>query len=100
MLDQARDKGMGIQPIAILNRDDASYEVLKPYCNVPVLDYGFDPAAAVRAVNVRLDAHSTRFRAILPGVEIDIETQLFGPFNSTNFLPAIPPSPILDLMVH
>ncbi len=89
MLDPARDKGLGIRPIAILNRDDVSYEVLKPYCNVPVLDYGFDPAAAVRAVNVRLDAHSTRFRAILPGAEIDIETQLVGHFNVSNCLAAI-----------
>src|SRR5258707_7972437 len=89
MLDPARDKGLGIRPIAILNRDDVSYEVLKPYCNVPVLDYGFDPAAAVRAMNVRLDAHSTRFRAILPGAEIDIETQLVGHFNVSNCLAAI-----------
>jgi UDP-N-acetylmuramoyl-L-alanyl-D-glutamate--2,6-diaminopimelate ligase len=89
MLDPARDKGLGIQPIAILNRDDGSYEVLKPYCKVPILDYGIDEAAAVRAVNVRLDAYSTRFRAILPGAEIDIETQLVGHFNVSNCLAAI-----------
>ena len=89
MLDPARDKGLGIQPIAILNRDDGSYEVLKPYCKVPILDYGIDQAAAVRAVNVRLDAYSTRFRTILPGAEIDIETQLVGHFNVSNCLAAI-----------
>src|SRR5712692_8185704 len=66
MLDPARDKGLGIHPIAILNRDDASYEVLKPYCRVPVLDYGIDKSAAVRAVDVQLQAYSTRFRALLP----------------------------------
>src|SRR5436190_12067844 len=32
MLDPSRDKGLGIKPIAILNRDDVSYEILKPYC--------------------------------------------------------------------
>lgn len=89
MLDPARDKGLGIQPIAILNRDDVSYEVLKPYCNVPVLDYGFDKAAAIRAVDVQLDAYSTRFRAIMPGAEVDIETQLVGRFNVSNCLAAI-----------
>src|SRR5215471_6706748 len=46
MLDPAHDKGLGIQPVAILNRDDVSYEILKPYCRVPILDYGFDGAAA------------------------------------------------------
>jgi len=89
MLDPARDKGQGIQPVAILNRDDESYEVLKPYCNVPILDYGIDQAAAVRAVDVQLDAYSTRFHTILPGAEIDIETQLVGHFNVSNCLAAI-----------
>jgi UDP-N-acetylmuramoyl-L-alanyl-D-glutamate--2,6-diaminopimelate ligase len=89
MLDPARDKGLGIQPIAILNRDDVSYEVLKSYCHVQILDYGFDQAAAVRAVDVQLDANSTHFRAILPGAEIAIETQLVGRFNASNCLAAI-----------
>ncbi|HXZ04175.1 MAG TPA: UDP-N-acetylmuramoyl-L-alanyl-D-glutamate--2,6-diaminopimelate ligase [Ktedonobacteraceae bacterium] len=89
MLDPLRDKGLGIKPIAILNRDDVSYEILKPYCSVPVLDYGFDKSAAVRAADVQLNAHSTRFRAILPGAEINIETQLVGHFNVSNCLAAI-----------
>jgi len=89
MLDPARDKGLGIRPIAILNRDDGSYEVLKPYCNVPILDYGFDQAAAVRAVDVKLDTYFTRFRTILPDAEIEIETQLVGRFNVSNCLAAI-----------
>jgi UDP-N-acetylmuramoyl-L-alanyl-D-glutamate--2,6-diaminopimelate ligase len=89
MLDPARDKGLEVKPMAILNRDDVSYEVLKPYCNVPILDYGFDQAAAVRAVDVQLDAYSTRFRAIMPDAEVDIETQLVGRFNVSNCLAAI-----------
>ncbi len=89
MLDPVRDKGLGIQPIAILNRDDASYEVLKPHCAVPILDYGFHQAAAVRAVDVQLQANSTRFRALVPGAEIDVETQLVGRFNVSNCLAAI-----------
>src|SRR5256714_7927637 len=76
MLDPQRDKGLGIRPAAILNRDDASYEVLKPYCRVPILDYGIDSPAAVRAVDVQLLAHSTRFRVILPATEMMVETQL------------------------
>src|SRR5215471_6845448 len=32
MLVATRDKGLGAQPVAILNRDDVSYGVLKPYC--------------------------------------------------------------------
>ena len=89
MLDPARDKGLGIQPRAILNRDDTSYEYLKPHCRVPILDYGFAETALVRAVDVQLNAHTTRFRAILPDAEIEIETRLVGRFNVSNCLAAI-----------
>ncbi|GCF07679.1 UDP-N-acetylmuramoyl-L-alanyl-D-glutamate--2,6-diaminopimelate ligase [Dictyobacter arantiisoli] len=90
MLDPQRDKGLGSHPVAILNRDDVSYEVLKPYCQVPILDYGIDsPEAAVRAVDLQLQAHSTRFRVILPEGEANIETRLVGKFNVSNSLAAI-----------
>jgi UDP-N-acetylmuramoyl-L-alanyl-D-glutamate--2,6-diaminopimelate ligase len=89
MLDPQRDKGLDIGPVAILNRDDVSYEVLKPYCRVPILDYGIDEPASVRAVDVQLSAHSTRFRVILPQTEMLVETQLVGRFNVSNCLAAI-----------
>ncbi len=89
MLDPARDKGLNAHPTAILNRDDSSYEILLPYCRVPVIDYGTDPSSTVRAIDVRLDADRTRFRAILPGGDIEIETQLVGQFNVSNCLAAI-----------
>ena len=89
MLEPTRDKGIGSHPVAILNRDDSSYEYLKPYCRVPILDYGIDSPASVRAVDVNLQAHSTRFRAVLPDAEQVIETQLVGRFNVSNCLAAI-----------
>ncbi len=89
MLDPTRDKGLNARPTAILNRDDSSYEILLPYCRVPILDYGTGPSAAVRAVDVRLDADRTRFRTILPEGEVEIETQLVGQFNVSNCLAAI-----------
>ncbi len=89
MLDPERVKGIGSRPVAILNRDDVSYEVLKPYCRVPILDYAIDAPAAVRAVDVQLHAYSTRFRVILPDAEGTIETQLVGRFNVSNCLAAI-----------
>ncbi|BCL84030.1 UDP-N-acetylmuramyl-tripeptide synthetase [Ktedonobacteria bacterium brp13] len=89
MLDPQRDKGLGAQPVAILNRDDISYEILKPYCQVPILDYGIDTPAAVRAIDIEMHAHSTRFRVILPDAEAHIETTLVGRFNISNSLAAI-----------
>ncbi len=89
MLEPTRDKGLGIHPRAILNRDDSSYDILLPYCQVPVLDYGLHEQAAVRAVDVQLSASSTRFRALLPDTEMRIETRLVGQFNISNCLAAI-----------
>jgi UDP-N-acetylmuramoyl-L-alanyl-D-glutamate--2,6-diaminopimelate ligase len=89
MLDPQRDKGLAAHPIAILNRDDVSYDILKPYCRVPILDYGIDTPATVRAVDIRLDASSTHFRVILPDDEFMVETALVGRFNISNCLAAI-----------
>ena len=89
MLDPQRDKGLGSHPVAILNRDDSSYDILKPYCRVPILDYGIDTPAAVRAVDVQPGAASTRFRVVLPDKEYNLETQLVGRFNVSNALAAI-----------
>jgi UDP-N-acetylmuramoyl-L-alanyl-D-glutamate--2,6-diaminopimelate ligase len=89
MLDSSRDKGLGVQQVAILNRDDNSYELLKPYCRVPILDYGIETPARVRAADLQLNAYSTSFRALLPTAEVAIETQLVGRFNVSNCLAAI-----------
>lgn len=89
MLDPTRDKGLGCHPIAILNRDDVSYEILKPYCRTPILDYGIETPASVRAVDIQFHANSTCFRTILPDNECIIETPLVGRFNVSNCLAAI-----------
>ncbi len=89
MLDPERDKGLGVAPYAILNQDDVSYEILKPYCRVPILSYGIETPAMIRVVDLRLDAEQTRFRAILPDGEIEIVTHLVGHFNVSNCLAAI-----------
>ncbi|HET8840421.1 MAG TPA: UDP-N-acetylmuramoyl-L-alanyl-D-glutamate--2,6-diaminopimelate ligase [Ktedonobacteraceae bacterium] len=89
MLDPERDKGSGVSPAAILNQDDISYDILKPYCRVPILSYGIETPADVRAVDLQLGADRTRFRAILPDGEIEISSRLVGRFNVSNCLAAI-----------
>src|SRR5712691_9784060 len=88
MLDPERIKSVKRHPFAILNRDDSSYDVLKPYCRVPILDYGIDTPAAVRAVDIQLQAGGTSFRLIFPDAECHIETRLVGRFNVSNCLAA------------
>ena len=89
MLEPTRDKGLHVAPVAILNQDDVSYEVLKPYCRVPILSYGIETPAMVRAVDLRLEAAQTRFRVVLPTGEFEVTTRLVGRFNISNCLAAI-----------
>jgi UDP-N-acetylmuramoyl-L-alanyl-D-glutamate--2,6-diaminopimelate ligase len=89
MLDDRRKKAIPCRPVAILNRDDVSYEILKPYCRVPILDYGIETPAAVRAVDLDLQATYTRFRVLLPEEECTVETRLVGRFNVSNCLAAL-----------
>jgi len=89
MLDPTREKGLQIAPTAILNQDDSSFEILRPYCRVPVLSYGIETPAGVRAVDLQLEASQSSFRAILPDGEIGITTPLVGRFNVSNCLAAI-----------
>src|SRR5258706_13924256 len=84
MVDPTRDKGLHVAPVAILNQDDISYEILKPYCRVPILSYGIEAPAQVRAVDLQLGANGTRFRTLLPDGEIEITTHLVGHFNVSN----------------
>ncbi len=97
MLDPERDKGLGVRPRAILNRDDSSYQILKPYCRVPILSYGIEVGADVRAVDLTMGAEQTRFRVILPDGEVEIITHLVGRFNVSNCLAAIATAYSLDI---
>jgi len=65
-------RGLGAYPkpgqtsVAILNRDDASYDAISAASAAPTLSYGLSPAAAVRASGVDVSAEGIRFR-IRPG---------------------------------
>jgi len=85
-LDPAAEKGLGVQKAAILNRDDSSYDYLLPFCRVPVITYGIDHPADVRAVDLRLSGSASRFRIVTPAGEMQIETPLIGRFNVYNCL--------------
>jgi UDP-N-acetylmuramoyl-L-alanyl-D-glutamate--2,6-diaminopimelate ligase len=89
MLSRTRQKDRETQAVAILNRDDSSFAILLPYCQVPILDYGLTEEACIRASDVQLRADGTSFRVHLPTGELLIETRLIGSFNVSNSLAAI-----------
>jgi UDP-N-acetylmuramoyl-L-alanyl-D-glutamate--2,6-diaminopimelate ligase len=74
----------------VLNADDSSYEYLRPYCRAPVLSYGIDAPADVRAEELALDPDGSRYRVRLPdGRTFDVSTPLVARYNVSNCLAAI-----------
>ncbi len=75
---------------AVLNHDDASFEVYRPRISSRVLSYAVaHPAADVRAIQVAATAAGTSFRVMAPSGEAQVRTRLPGLFNVYNCLAAL-----------
>jgi UDP-N-acetylmuramoyl-L-alanyl-D-glutamate--2,6-diaminopimelate ligase len=88
----SRRKALPTQPprACILNRDDSTFDYLRGFCHAPLVTYGIDHAADVRAEDVELRPDGTRFRVRLPGDRtFDVRTPLVARFNVSNCLAAI-----------
>jgi len=75
--------------LAVLNRDDISYDYLRQIADVPQVSYGVHTAADVRAVDIRYLPESLTFTAVGPGFKQEIESRLVGQFNVSNILAAV-----------
>lgn len=74
--------------LAVLNRDDISYDYLHQIASVPQVSYGLHTAADIRAVDIRYLPESLTFTAVGPGFQQQIESSLVGQFNVSNILAA------------
>ncbi|MCP5150553.1 MAG: UDP-N-acetylmuramate--L-alanine ligase [Ectothiorhodospiraceae bacterium] len=77
--------------LAVLCHDDATIRDLLPEVAKPVLTYGFDRRADLRATHVRQSGLRTRFRVARPGEPrwLDVQLNLPGRHNVQNALAAI-----------
>ncbi|HEX9037656.1 MAG TPA: UDP-N-acetylmuramoyl-L-alanyl-D-glutamate--2,6-diaminopimelate ligase [Ktedonobacterales bacterium] len=74
----------------VLNLDDSSYPFLRDFCRAPIVTYGIDKGADVRAEDIELRADGSRFTARLPnGARFTVETSLVAAYNVSNCLAAI-----------
>jgi UDP-N-acetylmuramoyl-L-alanyl-D-glutamate--2,6-diaminopimelate ligase len=74
--------------LGVLNRDDASYELLRQQTSVRQISYGLDPQADIRAESIQGSAKGLRFTARGPGYAQEIHSALLGGFNVSNCLAA------------
>jgi len=73
---------------AAVNIDDPAGQKIIETTQVPVVGFGTQPAAEVRAVDVELGPAGSTFVLVTPKGEFDITTSLPGPFNVSNCLAA------------
>src|SRR5690606_35291446 len=76
------------EPVAVLNRDDSSYERLAALRMPRLVTYGLHNRAGVTAREIAYGATATRFNLILPGGELPVDAHLVGDFNLYNMLAA------------
>lgn len=74
---------------AVLNRDDSSYEYLADLSSAPLVVYGVDPQAEVRAEQIHLLSNGLGFTAVTSQARFPVNTRLVGSFNISNCLAAI-----------
>lgn len=87
-LAETRPKPQGNPRLAVLNRDDGSFEYLKEVTPVPYFSYGLSSQADVRAEGIHYVDGKLRFEVVGKGFRQPVRTQLVGEYNVLNCLAA------------
>ena len=88
-LERTLPKKQGNPRLAILNRDDSSFDFLNQFVKVRKLSYGLQEGAVLRASNVKFGAFDTTFTAAYAGFRVEVTTSMVGDFNVSNCLAAL-----------
>ncbi|MGJ8668174.1 MAG: UDP-N-acetylmuramate--L-alanine ligase [Oceanococcus sp.] len=84
--------------LAVLCADDLNLQRLIPQVGRPVVSYGIDSAADIRAVDLKTDSGGTRFKVVgASDQDFSIRLNLPGPHNVLNALAAIAIARELDV---
>lgn len=93
LLEQTGPKSQGNPRLAVLNRDDASFEYLSSLVgglrSVNSVSYGLGPEAYVRAENVVYSPGGIRFEAVGADFRVPVTSPLVGAYNISNCLAAL-----------
>jgi UDP-N-acetylmuramoyl-L-alanyl-D-glutamate--2,6-diaminopimelate ligase len=82
-------KPHGNPRLAVLNRDDSSFDYLAQVSVSQQLSYGFDQRADIRPEHIEYTNEGINFLAVGKGKKIAVECPLTGDFNISNCLAAI-----------
>ena len=88
-LSNPYEKKHPVERLAVLNRDDKSYDGLAKRTRVKHLSYGLHPEAQLRAVDIENRPDRLSFTVQGQGLSFRVQTKMFGAFNVSNALAAI-----------
>ncbi len=91
LLEATTSKPQGNPRLAVLNRDDSSYEYLSSIVRSPssAVSYGLQAAADIRAENIVYSPQGIHFDAVGADFRVPVTSALVGEFNVSNCLAAL-----------
>ncbi|MBI5932633.1 MAG: UDP-N-acetylmuramoyl-L-alanyl-D-glutamate--2,6-diaminopimelate ligase [Chloroflexi bacterium] len=87
-LGKTRAKTSGNPRLAIINRDDQSFDFLDDFIQTKKLNYGLQDSADLRAENVTYSPTGIHFTAASKDFRVDVTSPLVGAYNVSNCLAA------------
>lgn len=75
--------------IAVINRDDPSWQMMARASRVPVWTYGLTSTADVYPESIESTVDGICFRAVTPRGRVDLTSSLIGSYNVSNLLAAL-----------
>lgn len=88
-LEETRLKPQGNPRLSVLNRDDSSYEYLSHCAPGPLVSYGFNTPADIKAESVKYSPKGICFEATEKDFRVLVTSSLVGEFNVSNCLAAL-----------
>ncbi len=88
-LEITRPKPMGNPRLAVINRDDQSFDFLNDFVKAQKLSYGLGGGADVRAVDVKYTSSGIEFTAVSKDFRVATSSSLVGEYNVSNCLAAL-----------
>jgi UDP-N-acetylmuramoyl-L-alanyl-D-glutamate--2,6-diaminopimelate ligase len=87
-IENTRVKPQGNPRLAIINRDDQSFDFLNNFIKTKKLNYGLQGGADIRAENIQYSPTGIHFTAASKDFLVDVTSTLVGAYNVSNCLAA------------
>jgi UDP-N-acetylmuramoyl-L-alanyl-D-glutamate--2,6-diaminopimelate ligase len=88
-LEKTLPKPQGNPRLAVINRDDRSFEFLNDFIKTKKLNYGLQDSADIRAEAIHYFPSGIRFSAASKDFRVDVASALVGAYNVSNCLAAL-----------